>query len=65
MGNNLSQPQWAELIKQKRAELGETQAEFAKRFNVQETAVSHWETGRREAPYAVTWWLTHEGKLGE
>jgi len=31
-----------------RKELGESQATFAKRFNVTQTTVSYWESGRKE-----------------
>jgi len=66
MGNNkLSAPKWAELIKQKRTELGETQTEFGSRFGVTMVAVSLWESGKRDVPSRATWWLTHEGAISE
>lgn len=46
-----------ELIKRKRLEFGETQSDFGKRFGVSHAAVSDWESGKSEAPYAVTEWL--------
>jgi transcriptional regulator with XRE-family HTH domain len=42
-----------EHIKAKRKARQETQAQFAKRFKVNQQAVSLWETGKREAPYKV------------
>ena len=42
-----------EIIKRKRSNLGENQAEFGKRFGVSTVAVSNWETGKAEAPYKV------------
>lgn len=64
MGNTQDtkiEPNWPELIKQKRLELGESQTEFGKRFGVSHASVSDWERGISEAPYAVTWWLHEEG----
>jgi transcriptional regulator with XRE-family HTH domain len=52
-----STPQWAELIKQKRKQLGESQTEFGKRFNVSHAAVSQWESGTNDVPGEVTWWV--------
>lgn len=40
-------------IKTKRTSLRETQAQFGSRFGVSAMAVSYWEKGLREAPYAV------------
>jgi transcriptional regulator with XRE-family HTH domain len=40
-------------IKEKRKQLGETQASFGKRFGKSHAAVSEWESGKAEAPYAV------------
>lgn len=40
-------------IKAKRKQLGETQAQFGKRFGVSHAAVSDWEAGKSEAPYKV------------
>lgn len=57
-------PQWASLLKQKRTELGESQQTFGHRFGVRVATVSHWETGRREAPYKVTWWLYMQERRG-
>lgn len=57
----VSAPNWAALIKQARTQLGESQAQFALRFGVSHVAVSNWENGRDEAPYAVTWWLVTQG----
>lgn len=42
-----------EKIKLTRNKLNETAEEFGKRFGVSTTAVSFWETGKREAPYEV------------
>lgn len=42
-----------ETIRQTRRLMGETQQEFANRFGVSITAVSLWESGKREAPYQV------------
>lgn len=39
------------LIKNKRSELKETQAEFGRRFGVSNAAVSDWESGKSEAGY--------------
>jgi len=40
-------------IKEKRKDLGETQAQFGKRFGKSHAAVSEWESGKAEAPYVV------------
>ena len=40
-------------IKGKRKDLGETQAQFGKRFGKSHAAVSEWEAGKAEAPYVV------------
>ena len=42
-----------ELIKNTREALGETQGEFARRFNTQANTVSRWESGQYQAPYKV------------
>jgi len=42
-----------DFIKMKRKSLGETQGQFAKRFNTHANTVSRWETGEYEAPYNV------------
>ena len=42
-----------ELIKSARLKLGETQAEFGKRFGVSHASVSQWETGVSQASYKV------------
>lgn len=42
-----------ELIKFVRESKGESQVEFAKRFFLDPSAVSHYEAGRREAGYKV------------
>ena len=55
-------PKWAEMIYNARKNLGETQAEFGVRFGVTYVAVSLWETGKRDVPGEVTWWLVTEGK---
>lgn len=64
-GNNTGSvsdaPLWGELIRKKRTELGETQAEFGERFGVTYVAVSLWEAGKRDVPGEVTWWLVQEG----
>lgn len=52
-----STPDWAEKIKQKRKTLGESQAVFARRWNVSQVAVSDWERGVSEPPAAVLWWV--------
>ena len=54
-------PKWPELIKQKRADLSESQTVFGKRFGVSHAAVSDWERGVSEPPAAVIWWLAQEG----
>jgi len=41
------------LIKLKRLALGESQAEFAIRFNSHANTVSRWESGQYQAPYEV------------
>jgi DNA-binding transcriptional regulator YiaG len=41
------------VIKNKRAELGETGTEFGKRFGVTHSSVSDWENGKAEAGYEV------------
>lgn len=58
MGNTQKDWPWAKLLKQKRRQLGETQAEFGKRFGVSFVAVSYWEAGKRDIPGEVTWWLS-------
>ena len=40
-----------EQIKNVRNSLGETQAQFAKRFNTQANTVSRWESGQYQASY--------------
>jgi transcriptional regulator with XRE-family HTH domain len=40
-------------IKEKRKQLGETQAVFGKRFGKSHAAVSEWESGKAEAPSEV------------
>lgn len=55
-------PKWGELIRTARENLGESQAQFGARFNVTYVAVSLWETGKRDVPGEVTWWLTNEGR---
>ena len=64
-GNTVSSPKWAEIIKQKRKELGETQAQFGARFGVTYNAVSAWENGIADPPGEVTWWLVQEGAVDE
>jgi transcriptional regulator with XRE-family HTH domain len=51
-----------ERIKAKRKKLQETQAQFAKRFGVNQQAVSLWESGKREAPYTVIEFTQKEEK---
>jgi transcriptional regulator with XRE-family HTH domain len=41
------------LIREARAKLGMTATEFGKEMGVSVTAVSLWESGKREAPYRV------------
>jgi len=41
-------PEWAQHVKTLREELGLTQADFAKRFEVSQPAVSRWENGTKE-----------------
>lgn len=49
------------LLKRKRLELGESQTEFAQRFGKESaTAVSLWESGKRDIPQHVTEWLVDE-----
>lgn len=64
-GNTVSDPKWPEIIKQKRLELGESQATFGARFGVTYNAVSAWELGKSEPPGEVTWWLVQEGAVNE
>lgn len=58
-------PKWPEIIRQKRKNLGETQAEFGKRFKFSQVAVSDWERGVSEPPAVVTYWLYTEGVVDE
>lgn len=59
----LQRPLWAELIKQKRLALKESQTVFGWRWGVTHAAVSYWESGQADPPAAVIWWLTQgEGK---
>lgn len=51
---------WSKYIKQARTSRHETQAQFGSRFGVTHVAVSLWESGRRDAPSEVTWWLISE-----
>ena len=51
-----------EQIKAKRKALKETQAQFAKRFKVNQQAVSLWERGKRQAPYTVIEFVQKEEK---
>ena len=41
------------MIKDTRRKLGESQAEFAKRFNTHPNTVSRWESGKYKASYEV------------
>lgn len=41
-------PDWAQQVTALRKELEESQVEFSKRFNVSQTTVSYWESGRKE-----------------
>ena len=50
-------PNWASLIKQIRIEQNLTQADFGLLFGVSDAAVSQWESGKRDAPYEVTWYI--------
>jgi DNA-binding XRE family transcriptional regulator len=50
---------WGVLLRDRRTELRETQAQFGKRFDVTATAICQWELGNRDLPGDVTWWLTH------
>lgn len=50
-----AQPLWPEVIYQFRQDLGMTQQQFGDLFGVSRIAVHYWETGKREAPYTVTW----------
>ena len=43
----------SQQMKEKRKQLGETQAVFGKRFGKSHAAVSEWESGKAEAPYVV------------
>jgi DNA-binding transcriptional regulator YiaG len=43
-----------ERIKHRREQLGETQAQLGKRFGKSHAAVSEWEAGKAEAPYAAS-----------
>lgn len=58
MGNNTDTNGWARVLKDKRLELGETQTVFGARFGVGAVAVSLWESGKRDVPSDVAWWLT-------
>lgn len=55
--NPTQKPQWAKLIKVKRLELEETQAEFGARFGVSDAAVSYWESGTYEPSAEVLMWV--------
>lgn len=50
-------PDWASLIKEIRTEQDMTQADFGAIFGVSDAAVSQWESGKRDAPYEVTWYV--------
>lgn len=50
-------PKWAKLIREHRLRMKMNQVEFGALFGVTKTAVSLWESGDREAPYDVTWWV--------
>lgn len=50
-------PDFPDLIKAVRLRLGETQDEFAKRFDTQGNTVSRWESGQYQAPYSVLWFV--------
>lgn len=51
-----------DLIKSTREGLGETQVEFAKRFNSHANTVSRWESGQYQAPYEVLEFVLGEQK---
>jgi DNA-binding transcriptional regulator YiaG len=53
-------PHWDTLIRQKRAQMKLSKAAFGRLFGVSGQAVLYWETGKTQAPYAVTWWLYKE-----
>lgn len=48
---------WPALIKAARLRLGETQAQFAKRFGVATNTVSRWETGAYDISLEAIDWL--------
>lgn len=50
------------LIKSTREGLGETQAEFAKRFSTHANTVSRWESGQYQASYEVLSFVLGEQK---
>lgn len=55
-------PQWHQLLKAARTDLGESQKKFGERLGVTESAISRWEAGKRDMPSEITWWL-HKGVL--
>jgi DNA-binding transcriptional regulator YiaG len=55
--------EWAAKIRDKRQELGETQAQFAARFGVSQVAVSDWERSAYDPPANVTWFLYRQEQV--
>jgi DNA-binding transcriptional regulator YiaG len=55
--------EWAAKIREKRQELGETQAQFGARFGVTQVSVSKWEAELAEPPAAVTWFLYRQEQV--
>lgn len=52
-----SQPDWATLLKQYRKRYNYSQSDIAHLFDVDHTAVSHWERGKAAIPQEVCWLL--------
>lgn len=51
-------PRFPAMIRKERKRLKLTQQQFAEMFGAESaTAVSLWESGKREAPYCVIWYL--------
>ena len=48
------------LIKKRRKEIKESQLVFGERFGVTAQTVSYWESGKREAPYKVLYFIIND-----
>jgi DNA-binding transcriptional regulator YiaG len=51
-------------VRQLRSSLGESQAEFAQRFNVSQNLVSRWETNKSQPPQEVLEWQPPQSNEG-